>query len=84
MLKIKITPSIHREPGGAPAITGEPQRNVDQFDLLHPEPADLLGSQIPNSRMPFQLAWQTTPLNLQRLAVGEVRSDSVLVTGGVS
>ncbi|MDB4557898.1 hypothetical protein N9053_02015 [bacterium] len=84
MLKIKITPSIHRDPGGATPIPGEPQRNVDQFDLLRREPAELLGSQIPQSRMPGQLAWQATPLNLQRLAVSQARADSFLVIGGVS
>ena len=84
MLKIKITPSIHRDPGGATPIPGEPQRNVDQFDLLRREPAELLGSQIPQSRTPGQLAWQATPLNLQRLAVSQARADSFLVIGGVS
>lgn len=84
MPKIKITAAIHWEPGGTTPMTGESQRNVDQFDFLRREPADLLGSQIPQTRTPVQLAWQATPLNLQQLAVSEARADSFLLIGGVS
>jgi hypothetical protein len=82
MLKIKITTSIHRASGGRrPAATGF-QSLVDPFHILCPEPADHFGSQIPESRTPAHLVRQTTPLNWQRRGSGDVRTDSLLVTGG--